>query len=94
MELRPVTIADAARRLGLARSTVACWATRGWIDQHGNRQHLTIVDHGGPKSAPRYWLKDIEAAEFQIGLNKRRSHRRSERWQQIQADRVERFAPA
>lgn len=90
--LRPVTITDAAYRLGLPRTTVASWASRGWIDQNGNRQRLTIVDHGGPKQSPRYWLKDIEAAEFQIGLNNRRSHRRSRRWQKIQTDRLERFA--
>lgn len=94
IRLRPVTVSDAAFRLGLPRTTVACWAKRGWIDRNGEKQTLTVVDNEGPRRAPRYWLKDIQAAELEINLNKRRSHRRSERWQQIQADRVEQFVTA
>lgn len=89
--LRPVTISDAALRLGLPRTTVASWANRGWTDRNGNRQHLEPVDYEGPKHAPRYRLVDIQQAEFEIGLNNRRSHRRGERWRKIQADRIEQF---
>lgn len=92
--LRPVTVTDAALRLGLARTTVACWVQRGYIDRDGNRQTLTVVDNKGPRKAARYWLTDIQAAELEINLNSRRSHRRSERWQQIQQQRLTHFVTA
>jgi hypothetical protein len=84
---RPVTIADAARRLGLPRGTVAAWANRGW-EHRGHRRALTIVDHNGRNNAARYWLNDITQAELEIGLNREHSHRRQPRWQKIQQDRL------
>jgi hypothetical protein len=90
---RPVTIADAAQRLGLPRGTVAAWAHRGWEHQ-GQKRALDIVDHEGPRRAARYWLKDIEQAEIEIGLNREHSHRRHPRWQKIQQQRLSHFATA
>lgn len=83
----PVTIADAARRLGLPRGTVAAWANRGWQHQ-GQHRTLTVVDHVGSRQIARYWLKDIEQAELEIGLNREHSHRRHPRWQKIQQQRL------
>lgn len=89
----PITISDAARRLGLPRSTVVAWERRGWR-YNGQHRTLSPVDHAGPKQAARYWLTDIQQAELEIGLNAEHSHRRSQRWQQIQQQRLTHFAPA
>lgn len=89
----PVTISDAASRLGLPRSTVVAWERRGW-KHHGQHRTLTPVDYEGPRKAARYWLTDITRAELEIGLNREHSHRRNPRWQQIQADRLTHLATA
>lgn len=60
----PITISDAAPYLGRPRSTVACWATRGWTDHDGVKHSITPVDHQGRHNAARYWLRDLQQAEF------------------------------
>lgn len=60
----PITISDAAPYLGRPRTTVACWAHRGWIDQNGVKQTIKPVDHKGRNNAARYWLADLQRAEL------------------------------
>jgi hypothetical protein len=60
----PITISDAAPYLGRPRTTVACWANRGWIDQDGVKHSIAPVDHKGRYNAARYWLADLQRAEL------------------------------
>ncbi|GAB3994641.1 hypothetical protein GCM10029992_09720 [Glycomyces albus] len=64
MDLTPITISEAAAYLGRPRSTVACWAHRGWTTPDGQRRTITPVDHEGHHDAARYWLKDLQQAEY------------------------------
>lgn len=60
----PITIADAAPYLGRPRTTVAGWARRGWQDRDGVKHTIQPVDHEGRYNAARYWLRDLQQAEF------------------------------
>lgn len=80
---QPITISDAAAYFGLPRSTVACWAHRGWTDTEGNKHTVDPLDHKGLNNAARYQLPELQAAEFHTRHNRRRSHRRNPRWQQL-----------
>jgi hypothetical protein len=60
----PITISDAAPYLGRPRTTVASWARRGWYDRDGNHQTIKPVDHKGRHNAARYWLRDLQRAEY------------------------------
>lgn len=74
----PITISDAAPYLGRPRTTVACWATRGWRDHNGDHQTIEPVDHKGRNNAARYWLSDLQQAELDTRQSdwSQRSHRR------------------
>lgn len=60
----PITISDAAPYLGRPRTTVACWANRGWIDRDGVKHTIAPVDFNGRYNAARYWLSDLQQAEL------------------------------
>lgn len=79
-----ITISDAARYLGLPRSTVASWADtrprRGWINAQGRPERLTPIDNGGKHKATRYEWTQICRAEFETRHNRQRSHRRDPKW--------------
>lgn len=60
----PITISDAAPYLGRPRPTVASWALRGWTDRDGVKHTIQPVDFNGRYNAARYWLSDLQRAEF------------------------------
>lgn len=73
------TARQASGRLRVHRTTVLYWASHGWLDPEGDRQHLAAVGTDPDTGATLFDEEQLLTAEQQTRAKRQRSHRRSRR---------------
>lgn len=70
-----LTARQASERLGMTPNAVSMWASRGWINDAGERQHLTVIAR--TRQGAWFSWNELVIAERDTRRKRNRSHRRT-----------------